>query len=71
MNEPIRKENIAKLKLGDIVKRRPNPYVESARIEHGRVVYIHPQLRFFTLAFTAKNGAVFRESYIPNGADKE
>ena len=33
----------------------------------GRVVYIHPKKRFFTLEYTTKEGKKIRESFIPYG----
>lgn len=33
------------------------------RLQPGRVVYIHPEERFFTLEFTANSGATWRESF--------
>ena len=53
------------LHLGDILTAKICYGMEGGTLlpaEQGRVVYIHPQGRFFTLEFTFPKGT-FRESY--------
>ena len=59
--------DIFKLKIGDVVKMPVYPKVRTAFLETGRVVYIHPEKRFFTVEFTTETGSHFRESYSPYG----
>ena len=56
------------MKLGDKVTEKAgyNPYGISGapdRLMTGRVVYIHPRGRFYTVEFACENGVKFRESF--------
>ena len=55
--------DIFKLKIGDVVHVPIYPKVRTAILEPGRVVYIHPKKRFFTVEFLIESGARIRESY--------
>lgn len=59
--------DIFKLKTGDVVHVPIYPKVRTAILEPGRVVYIHPQKRFFTVEFSMESGSRIRESYNPYG----
>lgn len=58
------------IRLDDELLMKPFPYVETSKIKSGKVVFIHPQKRFVTLAFTAPSGKQIRESYILFGMNK-
>ena len=58
--------DIATMKIGDEIRARIYPNVTAGSLT-GRVVYIHPKKRFFTLEFTTASGARIRESYAPGG----
>ncbi len=49
--------DIFKLKIGDVVHVPIYPKVRTAILEPGRVVYIHPKKRFFTVEFLMESGA--------------
>ena len=58
------------MKLGDKVTELVgyNPYGVSGepdRLMTGKVVYIHPHGRYYTVEFTCQNGTKFRESFKP------
>lgn len=59
--------DIFKLKIGDVVHVPIYPKVRTAVLEPGRVVYIHPKKRFFTVEFSMESGSRIRESYNPYG----
>lgn len=49
--------DIFKLKIGDVVHVPIYPKVRTAILEPGKVVYIHPKKRFFTVEFLMESGA--------------
>ena len=57
------------MKIGDIVTEQPfvdsvdGIATEDRGPRKGRVVYIHPQGRFYTVEFTARNGQTWRECF--------
>lgn len=51
------------LKLGDEVDLPVFPKIPDAHLSLGKVVYIDPKKRFFTLEFTTPLGRKIRESY--------
>lgn len=59
--------DIRKLRIGDEIDLPLHPNITDPPHSVGRVVYIHPQKRFFTLEFTSKAGEKIRESYVPHG----
>ena len=57
------------MKIGDEVVQRPTAGDHRCDIKKGRVVYIHPEGRFYTLEFTYERNGVrgtFRESFRMN-----
>ena len=57
----------AAVKIGDEVVQRPTAGDHRCEVRKGRVVYIHPEGRFYTLEFTYERGSVsgtFRESFL-------
>lgn len=53
--------------IGDELMKEPTIWLKSGLEVTGpqrcRVVYIHPEKRFYRVQFTALNGAVFHECY--------
>lgn len=63
--KPTQDQTDSGLHLGDILTAKVHYGLEGGVMlppEKGRVVYIHPEGRFFTLEFTFPKGT-FRESY--------
>lgn len=60
--------NIKSVEMGQVIIQRTEP---DGRWFPGKVVYIHPQNRFYTLEFTMKSGEKFRESYFRFGYSSE
>ena len=48
------------MQVGDVVKRYP---FESENQLTGKVIYIHPERRFYTVEFDCGMGRHFRQSY--------
>ena len=63
-------KSIGSLRLGDRINLPVYPGVKGYSVSAGRVVYIHPEKRFFTLEFTTELGNKIRQSYIPHGPMK-
>lgn len=59
--------SMEKLRLGDEIRLRLYPKVDGVYLSPGKVVYIHPDKRFFTLEFTTLLGVKIRQSCIPHG----
>ena len=57
--------DIRELQIGDIVCKSP-AFLIGARPLEGKVVYIHPKLRFYTLEFPCESSRI-RESFCPYG----
>ena len=60
-------KSIGSLRLGDRLNLPVYPEVKGYSVSAGKVVYIHPKKRFFTLEFTTELGNKIRQSYIPHG----
>ena len=58
--------SIAAMRIGDVVMLPMYPPTE-ADLKVGRVVYIHPKKRFFTLEYETLKGVKIRESFVPWG----
>ena len=56
-----------KMKIGDKISAPLFPRGRSREFEEGKVVFIHPRKRFFTLEFVTASGTAIRESYHPAG----
>ena len=65
LNSTFKRPDIKKIQIGDTV-RMPLSYQTGRRLLEGKVVYIHPKLRFFTVEFTGENYRI-RESYCAHG----
>ena len=65
MENVFKRPDIHGLRVGDTV-RMPMSFQSSRRLMEGKVVYIHPKLRFFTVEFTGENYRI-RESYCAYG----
>ena len=55
------------MNIGDWIVQRPTAGDHRCEIRRGRVVYVHPEGRFYTLEFTYERGASrlsFRESFL-------
>lgn len=59
--------DIIRMKLGDEVRLPVFPRTHALGFDVGKVVYIHPKKRFFTVEFVTASGAAIRESYNPAG----
>jgi len=60
-----KRPDINKLRIGDTV-RMPMSHQNGLFPQEGKVVYIHPKLRFFTLEFVCESNRI-RESYCAYG----
>ena len=60
--------DIANMKIGDTVSCKIHPCVDGSPRKTCDVIYIHPELRFFRVAYRVA-GQEIRESYIPYGKD--
>ena len=58
--------NINSIEIGNTVMLPIYPRTD-ANIKEGKVVYIHPEKRFFTLEYEVPSGAKIRESFVPRG----
>ena len=65
MDTVYKRPDIHGLQVGDSV-RMPISFQSGRRLVEGKVVYIHPKLRFFTVEFTGESSRI-KESYCAYG----
>ncbi len=58
------------MQVGDVLHIRPNFYCEygmtdEIKVQACRVVYLHPEDRFYVVEFTSALGRTWRESFFP------
>ena len=65
MDTVYKRPDIHVLQVGDAV-RMPISFQSGRKLMEGKVVYIHPKLRFFTVEFTGESSRI-KESYCAYG----